>query len=97
MSDVRDETTDPAGDPVGRKRVRGAGEADDGVLLSESSAIASSAAPGGHASSAGGGYGSGSEAQSSGGSGSGEDDTSRPGEDAPTDWLRDAPGGSDNR
>jgi hypothetical protein len=93
VSDPRDVTTDP----VDRRRVRGVGEADDAELLSESAAVAPSASPGGQATSAGGGYGSGSEAQSSGGSGSGEDDTSRPGEDSPTEWLRGAPGTADPR
>ena len=47
--------------------------------------------PGGQATSSGGGYGVGSDA-SSGGSGEG---TERAGEEAETDWLRDAAGGPD--
>ncbi len=54
--------------------------------------VASTTAPGGQATSAGGGYGTGSEAQSSGGSGEATDDTSTGGDDNQTEWLRDAPG-----
>jgi len=60
-------------------------------------AIAPSSAPGGQASSTAGGYGSGSGVQSSGGTGEGTDDTSTAGEEAQTDWLRDAPGGGGDR
>ena len=49
--------------------------------------------PGGQATSAGGGYGVGSE-RGSGGSGEG---TRPAGDDPETDWLRDAPGGSGSR
>jgi hypothetical protein len=84
-------------DPLDDRRVQSPTEVDDAALLSESTAVAPSGAPGGQATSAGGGYGTGSEAQSSGGSGSGEDDTSRPGEDATSDWLRDAPGTAGDR
>jgi len=45
--------------------------------------------PGGNATGAGGGYGTGSE-QSSGGTGEGETDAS---DDSQTEWLREAPGG----
>lgn len=48
--------------------------------------------PGGQGTSSGGGYGVGSDA-SSGGSGEG---TERAGEEAETDWLRNAGGGPDN-
>ena len=44
---------------------------------------------------ASGGYGTASGFGSSGGSGEGTDETSAPGEDNQTDWLRDAPGGGD--
>lgn len=89
MSDERDVT----GDPLDERRERGAGEADDGVLLSQSSAVASGSAPGGQASSASGGYGTASDRQSSGGTGEGTEDTSLAGAENQTDWLRDAPGG----
>jgi hypothetical protein len=48
----------------------------------------------GGATGASGGYGSPSAAGSSGGSGEATDDTSSPGTDAQSEWLRDAPGGS---
>jgi hypothetical protein len=48
-------------------------------------------APTGHA--AGGGYGTPS-ATSSGGTGEATDETSSPGADAQSEWLRDAPGGA---
>jgi hypothetical protein len=80
-----------------RPSTRAPGEAADGEELSESAAVAPSNAPGGQGTSASGGYGTRSAVQSSGGSGSSEDDTSAPGEDVPTDWLRsepnDEPGG----
>jgi hypothetical protein len=82
-------------DPLDERRERGAGEADDGVLLSESAAIASSDAPGGQATSASGGYGTASDRQSSGGTGDGSEDTSLAGSEDQTDWLRDAPGTAD--
>jgi hypothetical protein len=93
VSDERDLT----GDPLDEQRQRGAGEADDGALLSESSAIASGTAPGGQASSASGGYGTASDRQSSGGTGEGTEDTSLAGAEDQTDWLRDAPGGRGDR
>lgn len=93
MSDPRD----PATEPVDRDRNRGAGEADDAALLSESAAVAPSEGRGGRGGSAAGGYGSASDVQSSGGTGEGTDDTSRPGDDAQTDWLRDAPGAAGDR
>ena len=89
MSDDRD----LAADPLDERRRRGPGEADDGALLAESSAIASGSAPGGPASSASGGYGTASDRQSSGGTGEGTEDTSLTGAEDQTDWLRDAPGG----
>jgi hypothetical protein len=71
-----------------RRSTSGQGDAADAEALSESSAVAPSQAPGGQGTSASGGYGTRSAVQSSGGSGSGDDDTSTPGDDAPTDWLR---------
>ena len=71
-----------------RRSTPGPGEAADAEELSESAAVAPSHAPGGQGTSASGGYGTRSARQSSGGSGSAEDDTSSPGEDVPTDWLR---------
>jgi len=85
------------GDPLDERRERGAGEADDGALLSESTAIASGPAPGGQASSASGGYGTASDRQSSGGTGESTEDTSLAGAEDQTDWLRDAPGGRGDR
>ena len=76
---------------------RAPGEVGDGEHLSESGTVAPSAPLGGQAGSASGGYGTGSAKQSSGGTGDGTADTSTPGEDAQTDWLRDAPGGGEDR
>ena len=80
-----------------RTRNVGPGEADDGELLSESAAVASSTPSGGQGGSASGGYGTGSESGSSGGTGEATDESSAPGADAQTDWLRDAPGGGEER
>lgn len=66
-------------------------------LASERDPIASSAPPGGQASSASGGYGTGSATHSSAGTGEGDEDTSAAGEDAQTDWLRDARGSRADR
>jgi hypothetical protein len=93
VSDERDLT----GDPLDERRHQGTGEADDGVLLSQSSAVASGTSPGGQASSASGGYGTASDRQSSGGTGEGTEDTSLAGAEDQTDWLRDAPGGRGDR
>ena len=49
----------------------------------------------GQSTGASGGYGTASGFGSSGGSGEGTDETSTPGDDDQTDWLRDAPGGGD--
>jgi hypothetical protein len=46
---------------------------------------------------ASGGYGTPSDRASSGGSGDGTEDTSNAGDDDQTNWLRDAPGGGDER
>jgi hypothetical protein len=78
---------------VERRRNVGPGEVDDAERLSESSSVAPSAPLGGQAGSASGGYGTGSADGTSGGTGAGDDDTSAPGVDPQTDWLRDAPGG----
>jgi hypothetical protein len=59
--------------------------------------VAPSLAPGGQAGSASGGYGSGSAVQSSGGTGEATDETSTPGDDAQTEWLRDAAAGGGER
>ena len=84
-------------DPLDERREPAPGEADDGALLAESSAVASDAGPGGQASSASGGYGTASDRQSSGGTGEGTEDTSLAGAEDQTDWLRDAPGGGGDR
>ena len=81
-------------DPIER-RDPGAGEVGDGEVLSESPAVASDDPLGGQLGSASGGYGSGSDANSSGGTGDVTEDASSSGDDAQTDWLRDAPGGGD--
>jgi hypothetical protein len=81
-------------DPI-RRRDPAPGEVDDGEVLSESPAVAPTDPLGGQLGSAGGGYGSGSDADSSGGTGDGTPNTSSTGDDAPSEWLRDAPGGGD--
>ena len=72
-------------------------DAEAEVLAATGGAIVPPGVPGGHASSASGGYGTGSENQSSGGTGEGTDETSTAGDDAQTEWLRDAPGAGGDR
>jgi len=76
-----------------RQRNVGPGEVDDAERLSTSATVASSAPLSGQLGSASGGYGTGSADQTSAGTGAGDDETSVPGGDPQTDWLRDAPGG----
>jgi hypothetical protein len=67
---------------------------EEAERLSSSDAVASDRGSPGQGDSASGGYGTRSARQSSGGTGEGTDDTSTPGEENETDWLRQAPGGT---
>lgn len=104
---VREQMHEVGGDPLG-DGLRGeepelVGERPDRSVdeeaerLSTSAAVAPSGSPGGQASSASGGYGTGSDRQSSAGTGDGTEDTSTSGEENETDWLRGAAGGGQDR
>jgi hypothetical protein len=81
------------------------GSPDDSAPTQDDAALADEmsppAAPGvtrsGQATGASGGYGTASGLASSGGSGEATEETSDAGDDNQTEWLRDAPGGGDER